>query len=84
MNMESDKIIMAIDELDMWVRRTEDIRRSLKECKKTGDAEEERYLRGELAKAEEQVDYYEELVKDMKKALSPNTVKRLYDILMKE
>jgi hypothetical protein len=82
--MESDKIIMAIDELDMWVRRTDEIRSSIKACKKSGDAEEERYLRGELSKAEEQVNYYEELIKDMKRALNPNTVKRLYDILLKD
>ena len=80
--MESDKILMAIDELDMWVRRTEEIQATLKKCKKSGNAEEEKYLRGELGKAREQVDYYEELIKDMKKALNPNTVKRLYDILI--
>ena len=75
---------MAIDELDMWVRRADEIRLSLKQCKKSRDFEEEKYLRRELAKAEEQVDYYEELIKDIKKALSRNTVKRLYDILMKD
>ncbi len=80
--METDKILIAIDELDMWVVRTDDIRRALKQCKKSGDAEEEKYLKSELAKAEDQVDYYEGLIRDMKKALNPNTSKRLYDILV--
>lgn len=65
--MLSKRILLAIEELEMWKKRENEFKNLLE--KATG--EERTRLKKELEKVSEQVDYYEALIRDMKKELRP-------------
>ncbi|MDI6855441.1 MAG: hypothetical protein QMD21_01475 [Candidatus Thermoplasmatota archaeon] len=65
--MLSKRILLAIEELEMWKKRENEFKNLLE--KATG--EERTRLKKELEKVSEQVDYYEALIGDMKKELRP-------------
>ncbi|MDI6709034.1 MAG: hypothetical protein QME47_08135 [Candidatus Thermoplasmatota archaeon] len=65
--MLSKRILLAIEELEMWKKRENEFKNLLE--KATG--EDRTRLKKELEKVSEQVDYYEALIRDMKKELRP-------------
>lgn len=65
--MITKKILIALEELERWKRRKDQLISSIKNA----NSAEKQKLKRELDKVNEQIEYYEALVKDMKKELRP-------------
>jgi hypothetical protein len=65
--MLSKLILLAIEELKQWKVRKEEFKLAIANA----SSKERSKLKKELEKVSEQVEYYEALIKDMKKELRP-------------
>jgi cob(I)alamin adenosyltransferase len=75
--MKSEEILLAIKELENWRDRKEKI---LNELMTLSDDEKTEKKR-ELEKINEQIAYYESLIKDMKKEVKPPKIGHLLDAI---
>ena len=75
--MKSEEILLAIKELENWRDRKEKI---LNELMTLSDDEKTEKKR-ELEKINEQIAYYESLIKDMKKEVKPPKLGHLLDAI---
>lgn len=75
--MKSEEILLAIKELESWRDRKERITGELE--KLSGDEKNEK--KKELEKINEQIAYYESLIKDMKKEVKPPKLAHLLDAI---
>lgn len=76
--METEKILLALQERDRWLEREFEVRKELK----TLPREQKREKREELERIREQVSYYEALTKDMKKSVQPTKIPHLLNSLI--
>ena len=76
--MDTEKILLALEERDRWREREEELRREMK----TLPRQEKRERRHELERIREQVAYYDALARDMKKSVKPSNVPHLLNSLM--
>ena len=75
--MKSEEILLAIKELENWRDRKEKI---LNELATLSD-DEKTEKKKELEKINEQIAYYESLIKDMKKEVKPPKLGHLLDAI---
>ncbi|PJB20877.1 MAG: hypothetical protein CO114_08350 [Euryarchaeota archaeon CG_4_9_14_3_um_filter_38_12] len=75
--MKSEEILLAIKELENWRNRKEKISNELMTL--SGDEKNEK--KKELEKINEQIAYYESLIKDMKKEVKPPKIGHLLDAI---
>ena len=75
--MKSEEILLAIKELENWRDRKEKI---LNELMTLSD-DEKTEKKKELEKINEQIAYYESLIKDMKKEVKPPKLGHLLDAI---
>ena len=75
--MKSEEILLAIKELESWRERKEKI---LNELTTLSD-DEKTEKKKELEKTNEQIAYYESLIKDMKKEVKPPKLSHLLDAI---
>ncbi|MBU4189682.1 MAG: hypothetical protein KJ886_01615 [Candidatus Thermoplasmatota archaeon] len=75
--MKSEEILLAINELENWRNRKEKI---LNELTTLSD-DEKTEKKKELEKTNEQIAYYESLIKDMKKEVKPPKIAHLLDAI---
>ncbi len=68
--MKSKEILIAIEELEKWKKRKEEV----KNARKTASDIEKTQMKKELEKINEQIEYYAGLIKDMKKDIKPPSV----------
>lgn len=68
--MRESTILRALSELDRWTRRRDELR-----------AQRGPEARGELAKVERQVAYYQALAEDMKREMQPARTRDLLGLL---
>lgn len=61
---------MALDERDKWVRRKEDLQKSLKALPRT----ERKLHKEEILRIDQEIAYYDGLIRDMKGDMTPNHV----------
>jgi hypothetical protein len=76
--MDSEKILLALEERDRWKEREFELRETMKALPR----QEKRQKRDELELIKEQVAYYEALARDMKKSVKPSKVPHLLNSLM--
>jgi hypothetical protein len=76
--MDTEKILLALEERERWMEREEDMRREIKETPKHQRQEKQE----ELVRIKEQVAYYDALAKDMKKSTKPPKVSHLMNSLL--
>ena len=76
--MDSEKILLALEERDRWKEREFELREEMKSLPR----QEKRQKRHELELIQEQVAYYEALARDMKKSVKPSKVPQLLNTLM--
>jgi hypothetical protein len=79
MGMDTEKILLALEERDRWKEREFELRETMK----TLPRQEKRQKRDELELIKEQVAYYEALARDMKKNVKPSKIPHLLNSLMK-
>lgn len=77
--MDSEKILLALEERDRWKEREYGLREEIKSLPR----QEKRQRRQELELIKEQVAYYEALARDMKKSVKPSKVPQLLHSLIK-
>ncbi len=66
--MDGKKIILTIQELNMWKKRREELNNQIRKL-----PSRERSLRkAELAKIDQQIEYYSRLIRDMKQTVRPS------------
>ena len=75
--MKTEEILLAIKELESWKERKEKI---LDELMTLSD-DEKTEKKKELEKINEQIAYYESLIKDMKKEVKPPKLAHLLDAI---
>jgi len=75
--MKSEEILLAIKELENWRNRKEKISNELMTL--SGDEKNEK--KKELEKINEQIAYYESLIKDMKKEVKTPKIGHLLDAI---
>lgn len=75
--MKTEEILLAINELESWKERKEKI---LDELMTLSD-DEKTEKKKELEKINEQIAYYESLIKDMKKEVKPPKLAHLLDAI---
>ena len=75
--MKSGEILLAIKELESWRSRKEKILNELA----TLSHDEKTEKKKELEKINEQIEYYETLIKDMKKEVKPPKLGHLLDTI---
>lgn len=75
--MKTEEILLAINELENWRNRKEKI---LNELTTLSD-DEKTEKKKELEKTNEQIAYYESLIKDMKKEVKPPKLAHLLDAI---
>lgn len=75
--MKSEEILLAIKELENWRNRKKKI---LNELMTLSD-DEKTEKKKELEKINEQIAYYESLIKDMKKEVKPPKIGHLLDAI---
>jgi predicted nucleic acid-binding Zn-ribbon protein len=76
--MDTEKILLALEERDRWKDREADLEREMKELPK----EEKKQKQKELTQIREQVVYYDALAKDMKKSVRPSKLSNLLNALI--
>lgn len=77
--MDTEKILLALEERERWREREEEVPREIKTTPKG----ERQAKQEELDIIREQVAYYDALARDMKKSVNPSKVSRLISALMK-
>ncbi|UCE36493.1 MAG: hypothetical protein JSW00_13370 [Thermoplasmata archaeon] len=77
--MDTEKILLALEERERWREREEEVLREIKTTPKG----ERQAKQEELDIIREQVAYYDALARDMKKSVNPSKVSRLISALMK-
>ena len=77
--MDTEKILLALEERDRWKERELDMEKEIKNAPKT----EKKAKQKELSQIREQVAYYDALAKDMKKSVRPSKISNLLNALMK-
>ncbi len=75
--MKTEEILLAINELESWKERKEKILNELRALVDDKKTEKQK----ELKKINEQIAYYESLIKDMKKEVKPPRVGHLLDVI---
>ncbi|MDI6917678.1 MAG: hypothetical protein QMC80_07785 [Thermoplasmatales archaeon] len=75
--MKSGEILLAIKELENWRNRKEKIKDELKKLSDDEKTEKKK----ELEKINEQIAYYESLIRDMKKEVKPPKIGHLLDTI---
>ena len=65
--IDTKRILAALDERRRWEQRRDELKRALKSL----SASEKALRKAELAKIDEQIAYYNSLLKEMKKELRP-------------
>ncbi|MCG2826059.1 MAG: hypothetical protein L6265_05655 [Thermoplasmatales archaeon] len=75
--MKTEEILLAINELENWRDRKEKILNELSGL--SGDEKTEK--KKELEKINEQIAYYESLIRDMKKEVKPPKIGHLLDAI---
>lgn len=76
--METEKMLLALQERDRWLEREAEVRKELKILPRG----EKREKRQELERIREQVSYYEALTRDMKKSVRTSNVPTLLNTLI--
>jgi hypothetical protein len=76
--MDTEKILLALEERDRWKEREEDMQNEIKDLPK----EEKKTKQKELIQIREQVAYYDALAKDMKKSVRPSKLSNLLNALI--
>jgi hypothetical protein len=76
--MDTEKILLALEERDRWIERETDIQNEIKSLPK----EEKKIKQKELVQIREQVAYYDALAKDMKKSVRPSKLSNLLNALI--
>jgi hypothetical protein len=76
--MDTENILLALEERDRWREREEDLQNELKDAPKS----EKKAMQKELAQIKEQVAYYDALAKDMKKSVRPSKLSNLLNALI--
>ena len=77
--MDSEKILMALEERDRWRERESNLREEMKSLPRN----QKREKRQELELVMEQVAYYDALARDMKKSVKPSKIPQLLNTLIK-
>jgi hypothetical protein len=77
--MDTEKILLALEERDRWKERELDMQLEIKNAPKT----EKKAKQKELSQIREQVAYYDALAKDMKKSVRPSKLSNLLNALIK-
>lgn len=76
--MDTEKILLALEERDRWKEREIVLENEMKNMPK----EEKRSKQKELAQIREQVVYYDALAKDIKKSVRPSKLSNLLNALL--
>lgn len=76
--MDTENILLALEERDRWKEREEDLQNELRYAPK----EEKKAKQKELTQIKEQVAYYDALAKDMKKSVRPSKLSNLLNALI--
>ncbi|GEM_PF-5075918 len=74
-------IVEVMDEFRRWKNRVEALERAMKVAKMRGDLEEAAYLKGEMGRAREQMEYYRVLLREMKTRVAEPGLKDLFSDL---
>lgn len=77
--MDTEKILLALQERDRWVEREEEVKKEIKNLPRR----ERQGKLEELERIKEQVAYYDALARDMKKSVQPSKVSHLLNSLIK-
>ena len=78
LGMDTEKILLALEERNRWKERELELR----EAMKTMPRQEKRQKHDKLELIKEQVAYYEALARDMKKSVQPSNVPHLLNSLI--
>ncbi len=76
--MDTEKILLALEERDRWKEREADMQNEIKSLPK----DEKKAKQKELTQIREQVAYYDALAKDMKKSVRPSKLSNLLNALI--
>ena len=76
--MDTEKILLALEERDRWKEREVDMQNEIQSLPK----EEKKTKQKELIQIREQVAYYDALAKDMKKNVRPSKLSNLLNALI--
>ncbi len=77
--MDTEKILLALEERERWMERESEVIQEIKSTPKGQRREKQE----ELSLIREQVAYYDALTKDMKKSVKPSKVSQLLGALIK-
>ena len=76
--MDTEKILLALEERDRWIERETEMENEIKRLPKV----ERKPKQKELAQIREQVAYYDALAKDMKKSVRSSKISNLLNALL--
>ncbi len=76
--MDTEKILLALEERDRWIERETEMQNEIKRLPK----QERKSKQKELAQIKEQVAYYDALAKDMKKSVRPSKISNFLNALL--
>lgn len=79
MGMDTEKILLALQERDRWKEREREVSEEIKRSPK----EERRAKQEELERIKEQVAYYDALARDIKKSVKPSKLPHLLNSLLR-
>ena len=79
MNVNTDSIILALDELNRWKGRQERLHGEIASL----SSDEKAVRKQELVKVNQQIAYYDALSKDMKKEIRPSKLSYLINSLIR-
>ena len=77
--MDTEKILLALEERERWMERESEVIEEIKTTPKGQRREKQE----ELSLIREQVAYYDALTRDMKKSVKPSKVSQLLGALIK-
>lgn len=77
--MDTEKILLALQERERWIERETYLRNEIKKAPKN----EKHAKREELERIKEQVSYYDALTSDMKKSVKPSNLSHLLNTLIR-